>query len=203
MKSLLAHSLALVAGITLARGGLAAESVNSINFGIGGPNPMPHCEARIYTVEYEHLITPTTVILGRGSSVDYTSDSSDYLEDGDLRGIDIGARYYRAGRLKGLYTGLSLGYWENEWSFIKRRNTSNPVSGEADSFSVRVNLDLGYRMQLRDSNISIMPEINLGKFFTSSSCNYTAPASMVGNSCEENSEVEGYLFAGITLGLAF
>lgn len=203
MKSLVAQSLVLVVSSTLAQSGTAAEPVNAINIGYGGLNPMPHCDARVYTVEYEHLITPAMVILGRGSSVKYTSDSSDYLEDGTLRGVDIGARYYRAGRMQGLYTGVSLGYWENDWSFTKNRDAANRIQGEAISYAVRLNLNLGYRIPLHDSAISIMPEINLGTFFTSSSCDYTAPESMVGNSCKQNSEVDGYLFAGVTLGMAF
>lgn len=203
MKTLLAQSLVLAIAGTLARGVSGAEPANSLNFGIGGPNPMPHCEARIYTIEYEHRLTPTMVILGRGSGVNYTDDDSDYLEDGKLRGVDIGARYYRAGRMQGFYSGVSLGYWENDWTFIKNRNTTNPLEGEADSHSVRLNVDLGYRIQLRDTNISIMPEVNLGKFFTSTSCDYTAPASLVGTPCDQNSDVEGYLFAGVSLGVAF
>ncbi len=203
MKSLLAQSLLLVIAGTVAQGVSSAEPANSLNFGFGGLNPMPHCEARVYTLEYEHRITPTMVILGRGSGVNYTDDDSDYLEDGRLRGIDIGARYYRAGRMQGFYTGASLGYWENDWTFIENRNTANPLQGDADTESLRLNIDLGYRFPIRDTNVSIMPEVNIGKFFSSSSCNYTAPASLVGSACDQNSDVEAYLFAGVTLGVAF
>ncbi|HEY0634552.1 MAG TPA: autotransporter outer membrane beta-barrel domain-containing protein [Gammaproteobacteria bacterium] len=203
MKSSLAQSLILVIAGTLSQGVFGAEPANSLNFGFGGLNPMPHCEARVYTLEYEHRITPTMVILGRGSGVNYTDDDSDYLEDGRLRGIDIGARYYRAGRMQGFYTGASLGYWENDWTFIENRNTANPLKGDADTEALRLNIDVGYRFPIRDTNISIMPEVNIGKFFSSSSCDYTEPASLVGSACDQNSDVEAYLFAGVSLGVAF
>jgi hypothetical protein len=181
----------------------AAEAANSFNIGFGGLNPMPHCEARVLILEYEHRLTPTLVILGRGSGVNYTDDDSDYLEDGRLRGLDLGARYYRTGQLRGLYVGASLGYWENDWTFIKNRNSTSPLHGDADSQATRLNIDLGYRFPIRDTNISIMPEVNIGKFFMSTSCDYTAPASQVGAACEQTSDVEGYLFAGVSVGVAF
>lgn len=203
MKSSLAQLLILAVAGTVAHGASGAEPANSFNIGFGGLNPMPHCEARVYTLEYEHRLTPTLAIVGRGSGVNYTDDDSDYLEDGKLRGLDIGARYYRAGQLRGLYVGASLGYWENDWTFIKNRNTTNPLQGDADSYSARLNIDLGYRFPIRDTNVSIMPEVNIGKFFSDSSCDYTAPASLVGTACDQNSDVEGYLFAGVTVGVAF
>lgn len=203
MKSSIAKLLVLAMAGTVGQSASGAEPVNSFNIGFGGLNPMPHCEARVFTLEYEHRLTPRVVILGRGSGVNYTDDDSDYLEDGKLRGIDIGTRYYRAGQLQGLYVGGSLGYWENDWTFIKNRDTTNPLHGDADSTAVRLNVDLGYRFPIRDTNVSIMPEVNIGKFFMSNSCEYTAPASLVGSACDQNSDVEGYLFAGVTVGVAF
>lgn len=203
VKRSLAQLLILAIGGTVVQGASGAEPANSFNIGVGGLNPMPHCEARVYTLEYERRLTPKLAFLGRGSGVNYTDDDSDYLEDGKLRGIDIGARYYRAGQLQGFYSGVSLGYWENDWNFIKNRNTANPLHGDADSYSVRLNIDLGYRFPIRDTNVSIMPEVNLGKFFSSSSCDYTAPASLVGTACDQNSDVEAYLFAGVSVGVAF
>jgi hypothetical protein len=48
-----------------------------------------------------------------------------------------------------------------------------------------------------------MPEMNIGKFFSSRSCAYVSPASMVGTPCSQKSEVNVYLFVGIAAGLAF
>ncbi|HEY0720707.1 MAG TPA: autotransporter outer membrane beta-barrel domain-containing protein [Gammaproteobacteria bacterium] len=203
MKNSFAQALLLVIASTLAQGTSRAEPANSLNLGIGGLNPMPHCDARVYTLEYEHHLTPTVAILGRGSGVDYTDDASDYLEEGKLRGLDVGARYYRAGRMQGFYSGASLGYWVNDWTFIQNRSTPEQGEGEADSHSLRLNFDLGYRLPLGDTNVALMPKVNLGKFFSSSSCNYTAPASRVGAPCDQKSEVNNYIFAGVTLGFAF
>lgn len=203
MKPLLTRVLVSLLGVTIAHASSGADFDNSLNFGIGGPNPMPHCDARIYSLEYEHRYTPSVTIVGRGSRVSYTDDASDYREDGALRGVDLGARYYLAGRMKGFYSGISLGYWKNDWSFIKNRNTANQLTGDADWDSIRLNIDLGYRFQIRKTNISIMPEVNIGKFFASSTCSYTSPPSQVGTPCKQNSDVEGYLFAGVTLGFAF
>lgn len=203
MKESIPPLLFFAIATTATQGVSANEAANSINFGLGGLNPMPHCEAKIYTIEYERRFKPSLAILGRGSVVDYTSDDEDYLEDGRLQGVDIGVRYYRAGWIQGFYTGGSLGYWKGDWTFTQNRNNPNPWEGESDSTSLRVNIDLGYRFPIQDTNISIMPEVNLGKFFSSSSCNYTAPASRVGTSCDQTSEVNYYIFAGVTVGVAF
>lgn len=203
MKNSLAQCLVLAIGGTMAQGASGTEPANSINFGLGGLNAMPHCKARVYTLEYEHRFTPTIAILGRGSGVFYTSDDDDYLEDGRLRGVDVGVRYYQAGQLQGFYTGGSLGYWQGDWTFTQHRGTPSQWDGEADSDSLRVNVDLGYRIPLRNTNVSIMPEINLGKFFSSSACEYIAPASQIGAPCHVKSVVDAYIFAGVTIGVTF
>ncbi len=105
--------------------------------------------------------------------------------------------------MRGFYTGGSLGYWSGDWTFTKNRNTPFQREGEADSHSLRVNVDLGYRFPIRDTNISLMPEVNLGKFFSSTSCDYTAPASLVGASCDQESDVDLYIFAGVNVGITF
>lgn len=203
VKRLSAPFLLFAMAGPVTQGASASEAANSINFGIGGINPMPHCDASIYTIEFEHRFKPSVTILGRGSVVDYTSDDEDYLEDGRLHGVDIGVRYYRGGQMQGFYTGGSLGYWKGDWTFIQNRNTANPWEGESDSNSLRVNIDLGYRIPVQDTNISIMPEVNLGKFFSSSSCEYTAPVSRIGAPCGQTSEVNYYIFAGVSVGVAF
>ena len=183
-------------------GAWAADTQNSINFGLGGLNPMPHCDATIYTIEYEHRFSPKMAVVGRGSRVDYTSDDDDYLEDGTLKGVDIGVRYYSSGRFQGFYTGGSLGYWTGDWTFTQHRRTPAQREGDADSHSLRLNIDLGYRFPIRDTNISLMPEVNLGKFFSSSSCVYTVPASQISAPCGQESDVDLYIFAGVNVGIA-
>lgn len=203
MKGSLAHFFLFVIVCTVAQEASGTETPNTINLGLGGINPMPHCDANIYTIEYEHRFTPTIAVLGRGSSVNYTSDDKGYLEDGRLQGVDIGVRYYPAAQMQGFYTGGSLGYWKGDWTFTRNRSTPSQREGKADSRALRLNVDLGYRFPIRATNVSIMPEIDLGKFFSSSSCEYTAPASQVGAQCDQKSEVNYYIFAGVAVSIAF
>lgn len=180
-----------------------AEFNNSFNFGMGGfPRTMPHCDAKVYIGEYEHAYSETTTVLLRGSGVNYRFDNTNYQETGRLNGVDIGARYYRAGGMEGFYLGGSLGYWWQNWSFMHLAYPSLP-QGTAKSNVVRLNLQVGDRIVLDGTRISLMPEINLGKFFSSSSCDYTGPAPLVGTPCSQKSEVTGYWFIGLLAGVAF
>ena len=88
MKSSLAQCLVLIIVGMSAPGASNAASADSLNLGLGGLNPMGHCNATVYLIEYEHPLTPTTAILGRGSGVNYRYNNGVYLEDGSLRGLD-------------------------------------------------------------------------------------------------------------------
>ncbi len=200
MRRSFAQILVLVIGGTAAPGTSWADS---INLGLGGLNPMAHCNATVYLVEYEHPLTPTTAILGRGSGVSYRYNNGNYLEDGTLRGLDVGARYYRAGGMEGFFVGGSLGYWKGDWTFTQNQNTPAQWEGKANSKSLRLNIEFGDRIPIGGTNVSIMPEANLGKFFSSRTCEATAPSSRSGTPCSQKSEVNVYLFFGVTVGLAF
>lgn len=180
-----------------------ANALDSVNLSYGGINPMPHCHAKIYAVEYEHSLTSTVAVIGRGSRVNYNSDDEAYQENGNLKGIDAGARYYPAGDMHGFFTGGSLGYWKGHWASVREKNTSTEWQDKASSNSLRVNIDFGFRIPLQNTNISIMPEASLGKFLSSSSCEYTSPASRIGTPCDQTSEVNYYLFLGVAIGFAF
>lgn len=203
MKNSIAQCLIFIIVITVAPVASGSESVDSINLGLGGLNPMAHCDAKVYIIEYEHLLTPTITILGRGSGVHYRYDNRQYLEDGRLRGMDVGARYYSAGGMQGFFVGGSLGYWTGDRTFIQYQNTPVQWQGKGNSDSIRLNFDLGDRIQIRGTNISIMPEASLGKYFSSLSCEATAPASRIGTPCNQKSEVNYYIFIGMTVGVAF
>jgi len=203
MKSSLAQCLVLIIVGMFAPGAPGAESADSINLGLGGLNPMAHCNATVYLIEYEHPLTPTTAILGRGSGVNYRFNNGSYLEDGSLQGLDIGARYYRAGGMQGFFVGGSLGYWKGDWTFTQYQNTPSQWEGKANSKALRLNIEFGDRIPVRGTKISIMPEANLGKFFSTHSCEVTAPSAQLGASCNQKSEVNVYLFFGVTVGLAF
>lgn len=203
MNSSLAQFLILIVIGTVAPAAMCAESASSINLGLGGLNPMPHCNARVYTIEYEHPLTPTLAVLGRGSGVNYRYDDGQYLEDGRLRGMDVGTRYYPAGDMRGFFLGGGIGYWKGNWTFVQNQSKPTEWRGKGDANSLRLNINVGDRIPIRGTNVSIIPEVNLGKFFASSACEYTAPASRVGTPCNQKSEVNFYLFVGMVVGVEF
>lgn len=203
MKTSRAQFLTLIVVGLTAPWALAVESADSINLALGGLNPMPHCNATVYAIEYEHSLTPATAILGRGSGVDYKFNNGSYLEDGRLRGVDIGARYYPAGAKQGFFMGASIGRWKGDWTFIQYQHTPIQWEGTAKSNSVRLNFEFGDRIRVEGTNISIMPEVDLGKFFATRSCQATAPASQIGQACDQKSEVNAYIFFGVAVGFVF
>lgn len=203
MKIYFAQFLVLIVFGTAAAEVSGAESVDSINLGLGGLNPMAHCNAAVYLIEYEHSLGETFSLIGRGSGVNYRYNDGHYLEDGKLQGLDVGARYYPDGGMQGLFMGGSLGSWKGDWTFTQFQNTPSQWEGRANSNSVRLNFELGDRISVHDTNVSIMPVANLGKFFSSRSCEATAPSSRIGTPCNQKSEVNVYLFFGVTVGIAF
>jgi hypothetical protein len=183
---------------------LFAEPVSSLNLGIGGVvQTMPHCKATVFIAEYEHMLGPKIALLGRVSEVDYKFDDGKYVEQGRPKGVDIGARYYAAGGLKGFFLGGSLGYWMADWTFTDFEGQPNEVQGKGDSNSVRVNLDMGWRFPIGSSSFSIMPALNVGRFFPNTTCEYTSPASKIGTSCSQRTEVTNYLFLSVLAGIGF
>ncbi len=204
MKRYLAQFVIIIVMVgVMTQRAAGAESADSVNLGFGGIiRTMPHCDANVYLVEYEHLLTPTTAILGRVNKVDYKFDDGNYREDGTLRGLDIGVRHYPAGAMRGFFTGGSLGRWNGDWTFIHDMSRSGQYQGTAHSNAVRLNFDLGDRIPIPGTSVSIIPEMNVGKFFSSRSCEYTSPASMTGTPCTQKSEVNVYFFVGVALGFA-
>ena len=180
-----------------------ASSAEFINLGFGGLNPMAYCSAQVLMLEYEHPLTPTTAFLARGSGVSYRYDNGRHLEDGRLRGMDVGARYYPAGSMQGWFVGGTIGYWNQDQTFTQYESTPGQWQGKASHTSPRLNIDIGDRIPIEGSKFSIMPEVNIGKFFMSSSCEVTAPNSMIGTPCNQKPEVNYYIFVGLLVGLEF
>ncbi len=196
--------VAAVAAGLMTPGTLFAEPANSVNLGIGGVvQTMPHCKSIVFIVEYEHLLDSKIAVLGRVSEVNYKYDSGRYLEEGKPKGIDVGARFYPAGGMKGFFIGGTVGYWMSDWTFTHYKGGSNEWQGKGDTDSIRANVDIGARFPIGSSSVSIMPALNIGRFFSSNSCEYTSPASRVGTSCSENPEVVNYLFLAVTAGMSF
>jgi hypothetical protein len=196
--------VAAVAAGVMSPGTLFAEPANSVNLGMGGVvQTMPHCRATVYILEYEHMLGSKIAVLGRGSEVDYKFDDGAYLEKGRPKGVDIGARFYPAGGMNGFFIGGTLGYWTADWTFTHNKGRSDEFQGKGDSDSIRANVDIGGRFPIGSSSVSIMPALNFGKFFSSTSCEYTAPAFRVGTSCSQETEVKYYLFLAVTVGIGF
>jgi len=202
MKRLLMLALITFAAV-MVPGAAVAEPLNSVNLGMGGIiQTMPHCRAKVYTLEYERMLTPTITFLGRGSGVDYKFDDGTYREEGKPRGFDLGARVYSDSGMKGFFIGGTLGYWTSDWTFANYQHRPDEVSGKATSNSVRANLDMGWRLPV-SSSLSVMPQMNVGRFFSSTSCDYTYPPSAVGTACSQDSEVKYYFFLALTVGVGF
>ena len=196
--------VAAVAAGVMTPGTIFAEPANSVNLGIGGVvQTMPHCKATVYIVEYEHMLGSKIAVLGRGSEVDYKFDDGEYLEKGRPRGVDLGARFYPAGGMKGFFIGGTLGYWTADWTFTHNKGRSDEFLGKGNSDSIRANVDIGGRFPIGSSSVSIMPALNVGKFFSSTSCEYTAPASLIGTACSRDTEVQAYIFLALTVGIGF
>ncbi len=204
MKRLLAQFAITVVLGAMIESAAAAEPADSLNLGYGGIiRTMHDCDANVYFAEYEHSLTPTTAILGRIDKVGYKFDDGNYREDGTLRGMDVGARYYPSGAMHGFFAGGSLGYWNGDWMFFHALGRPGQDQGTARTHAVRLNFDVGDRIPIPGSGISIMPEMNIGKFFSSRTCQYVSPASMTANQCTQKSEVNVYLFVGVAVGTAF
>jgi hypothetical protein len=205
-RQLVVLFFAAVAAGVMTPGTGCAETVNSVNLGIGGVFQLiPHCNATVFLVEYEHMLDSKIAVLGRGSGVNYRFDDGKYVEEGKPRGIDVGARFYPAGGgMKGLFIGGTLGYWLTDWIFTDNKGTTLESAGKGDSKSIRADVDIGARFPIGSSSVSIMPALHIGKFFSSTSCEYTAPASQVGTSCNKHSEVAGlYGFLAVSVGIGF
>jgi len=195
--------LAAVAGFAVPET-VSAESENSVNLGFGGvPALMQHCKAHVYIVEYEHLLTPRITLLGRGSGVNYRFDDSEYVEQGKPRGMDVGARYYPDGGMKGFFVGGTVGYWKADWTFKHDKGRPNETQGNGETDSLRVNFDMGGRFPLGSSAASIIPAVNIGRYFPTTSCEYSAPASLVGTACGQETEVKSYIFLSVMAGIGF
>jgi len=196
--------VAAVAAGAMVPGTAFAEQADSVNLGIGGVvQTMPHCRALIYIAEYEHMIDPKISLLGRVSEVHYRFNDGSYMEDGRPKGVDIGARYYPGGNMEGLFISGTVGYWTTDWTFTHNAYMPNEYVGKGKNDSLRVNLDIGARLPIGSSSFSIMPALTVGKFFASSSCEYTAPEYLVGAACSQKSEVDYYMFLAVTAGIRF
>lgn len=187
-------------------GTVFGEPANSVNLSLGGVlRIIPHCDATVYSGEYERTLGPTISVLGRGSGVVYTFDDGTYREHGNPKGIDMGMRYYPAGGgMKGLYFGGALGYWKWDWTFTENKGRTSEKQGRGDSTAVRADVELGARFPIGSSSVAVMPALHIGKFFTSDSCEYDMPPNRAYSSCNRATEIRGgYVFLAVSVGVGF
>lgn len=195
----------VVAAGVMSPGTLFAEPANSVNLGVGAASYiLPHCKASVFLVEYERMLGSKIAVLGRGGGVDYKFDNGTYREEGRPKGIDVGMRYYLAGGgMQGLFIGGALGYWVWDWTFTADKGMTFESQGNGDTKAIRADVEIGGRFPIGSSPVSIMPALHIGKFFTSNSCEYTAPASRVGTSCSKDTEIGFYGFLAVSVGIGF
>jgi hypothetical protein len=194
----------VVAAGVMTPGTVFAEPASSVNLGVGGASHvLPHCRASVFLVEYERMLDSKIAVLGRVSGVNYKFDNGTYVEEGKPRGIDVGVRFYPAGGMKGLFIGGALGYWVWDWSFTDDKGRPSESQGNGDTKAIRADVEIGGRFPIGSSTVSILPAVHIGKFFTSNSCEYTAPASLVGTSCSKDTEIEFYGFLALSVGIMF
>ena len=186
-------------------GTVFAQTSDSVNFGFGGvPGLMNHCDSNVYIFEYEHMLADSKfTVLGRGSEVDYQFDDGIYREEGKPRGVEVGARYYFDGGMTGFFIGGTVGYWTADWTVTSDKGTVNEAQGKGDADSIRANVDMGGRFPLGSSAVSIVPALNIGKYFSSTSCEYTVPALLIGTACSQDTKVQAYIFLSVMVGIGF
>lgn len=202
-KSAACSLLYLLLTLALLPAPLHAEPDRSVNVGMGGfPRTIVHCAADIYNLEYEQKHDARNTLLWRGGGVNYHFDDGNYQETGRINGLDIGTRHYFADDLTGVFLEGALGYWQANWSFVRPALASQP-QGTARTQSLRINIGLGDRIPIKGSTAFLAPVVNAGKFYSSTSCRYATPASLVAAPCNQKSEVTAYLFVGLVAGVAF
>jgi hypothetical protein len=193
----------VTAGVMTA-GSVCAEPTHSFNLGYGGVvQTLPHCRLNVYIAEYERMLNSKIAVLGRISEVQYWSDDGKYKEQGRPWGVDIGARYYFTGDMKGFFVGGTVGYWTADWTFNSSIGQWDEATGKGTSESLRANVDIGGRFPIGSLPVSIMPAFNIGRYFSSTSCEYTTPAFLVGTTCSQDTEVEFYSFLAVSVGIGF
>jgi len=183
--------------------GALAQNQNSINISFAGA-AAADTTASAFLVEYERLITSTVSVFGRGTFLKYKFDDNVYVEDGKGTGIGLGARFYPAGGgMKGLYIGGGIGTFASKWDFTDDKGTSFETKGDGDSFAIQWGGEVGYRFML-GKNASLTPAFNFGSWIGGdSNCDYTAPASRVGTTCDKESELGFYGTISLSLGIQF
>lgn len=195
---------ALAAGLLAALPvGALAQNKNSINMTFAGA-AAADTKASAFLAEYERLVIPKLSVFGRGTFLKYKFDDNVYEEDGKGTGIGLGVRFYPGGQgMSGFYVGGVIGTFASKWDFKDDKGTAAQTQGEGDSFAIQWGAEVGYRFKL-GQHVTLTPAFNLGSWIGGdSSCDYTAPPSLVGTTCDKESELGFYGTISVSLGIAF
>lgn len=183
---------------------VTAMDDNSIN--IGGLGMVgPDLSASVFLLEYEHHMGSGMSVFGRVGAFDYSYDDGWYREDGDGPGVDVGIRkYLGTNEMRGFYIGGTVGIWTTSWTFTDRNYStfSKYYSGKGETTSFKIDFEVGGRLPLGSSPVSIIPSFHIGHFANigSGSCTST---SVPGASCDNESDVGFYGVVGLSMGIAF
>jgi hypothetical protein len=205
MKQIMLRAL-LVLGIGMIPVGTAsAGSGDSVNVGVGAASYiLPHCRATVLVAEYEHMLGPKLAVVAGAGGANYHYDDGSYKEDGRPKGVDLGVRYYFGGNgMQGVFLGGELGYWKTDWTFTTHKGTASQSQGDGENRSLRADVNIGMRIPIGASAVSLIPVVHGGRYFGSTSCRYTSPASRVGTSCSQTSEVTYFGFVALMAGVEF
>jgi hypothetical protein len=120
-----------------------------------------------FSIEFEHLFKETRISLfGRYNMAEYMKESgTDWLrseEDGDIKGVDIGFRFYPIGqkRMDKLFIGGAFGFFQNDWKegYVQEQQVTYSES------VTRLDTEIGYRFTTKLKRISITPSAHLGYY---------------------------------------
>lgn len=124
-----------------------------------------------FSIEYEYLLKDKRISLfGRYSTADYSiGDTAAYFlgrigEDGDIKGVDFGFRFYPIGRkrMDRFFFGGAFGLFNNDW---KEETSSGYVEGVYSENVARLDTEVGYRFTTGSKRVSITPTAHLGYYF--------------------------------------
>lgn len=143
---------------------LAETGSNSINLSYGyGEGDFE--ELNQFALEYEHLLKNTKISLfGRCIMADYMiEDNPGWFgnpgEDGDMKGVDLGLRFYPMGkrRMDKLFISWACGFFQNDWT----ESYSGQIPRKDSKTLYRLDTEIGYRFNIGSKRISIIPSVHL------------------------------------------
>lgn len=181
--------------------GSASAAEQSVNGGFAMLPGLFDTEATVFFVEYERVMGDKLTIFGRVGALDYEFNDGWYAEEGDGPGFDVGLRYYLTDKvLSALYIGGSLGLWTTDWTYADSSWAGTQwFMGKGDSTAVKIEFEVGYRFQIPNTPVSVIPTFRTGTYLSiDDSC-----TTLNGWPCANESEIGIYGVAGVSAGFAF